>query len=138
MLFSSKFLFMFYIIILVKYIKASTDENKINYLEFPFKRNLSINDTSNPNIVIKNLFYNQIYINISIGSLKREIPFYIYLQQYANVVQSGNVIDSQVKGLFNESLSETYKIIKQCDSFVNGDMNKGILSLWRILGYVLY
>ena len=129
MFFSSKFLFMFNIIILVKYIKASTDENKINYLEFPFKRNLSINDTSNPNIVIKNLFYNQIYINISIGSLKREIPFYIYLQQYANVVQSGNVIDSQVKGLFNESLSETYKIIKQCDSFVNGDMNKGILSL---------
>ena len=97
-------------------------------MQFEFKRNLSLNETSNPNVVAKNLFYNQIYINMSVGSLKQEIPFYIYLHQYPCVIEPSNITIGQVKGLFNESLSETYKIIKDYDYFVNGDMTKGILS----------
>ena len=129
MVLSHKFLILLYIIILVRFNESSLEENKINYLEFPFKTNFTINDTSDPNIIAKNLFYNQIYINISVGSSKQEIPFYLHTQQYPCVIQSAIVDASQVKGFFNESLSDTYKVIKGYNTFSHGDMYKSILAL---------
>ena len=128
MLLSKGFLIIFCILISIKCNEPFLNENNINYLEFEFRRNLSFNETSEPNIVIKNLFYNQIYINMRIGSSKQEIPFYIHLHQYPSVIESANISSDQVKGLFNESLSETYKIIKNYDYFAGGDMTKGVLS----------
>lgn len=104
-----------------------SNENSIKYIEFPFQRNLTLNETMEPEIIFKELFYNQIYINLKVGSNKKEIPFYIYLQQFPFVVQSSNVNDDQVVGLYNESSSKTYKMIKS-EYFVMGDTTNVILS----------
>ena len=80
------------------------------------------------NITFKNLFYNQIYITLKIDSLNKKIPFYLYLQQFPFIIESSNVSDSQVKGLYDESLSKTYQKLKEYEYFVGGDMEKGILS----------
>ena len=103
-------------------------ERVIKYLEFNFQRNLTLNESMGPEIVFNNLFYNQIYINIEVGSTKKIIPFYIYLQQYSFVIQSSNVNQDQVKGLYNESTSQTYEKLEEQFHFVGNDMSKGILS----------
>ena len=108
--------------------KKPSEEVTIKYLEFLFQRNLSLKDTMEPNITFKNLFYNQIYINLKIDSLNKEIPFYLYLQQFPIIIQSSNVSDSQVKGLYEESSSKTYQKLKESEYFVGGDMERGILS----------
>ena len=103
-------------------------EGVIKYLEFDFQRNITINDPMQPEILFKNLFYNQIYINIEVGSTKKIIPFYIHLQQYTFVIQSANVNNDQVKGLYNESASQYYEKIEGHSYFVSNDMSKGSLS----------
>jgi len=118
-------LIIFLNIILSKFFYSK--EKLIKYLEFPFERNLTLNETMNQSLIFKNLFYNQIYINLKVGSNKKEIPFNIYLQQFPIIIQSANVDNNQVKGLYNESISETYELIKN-DYFVGGDMRIGILS----------
>ena len=105
----------------------NSEEIEIKYLEFSFERNLTLNESIEPEILFKSLFYNQIFINLKVGANKIEIPFYIYLQQYHFVVQSANVDNGQVKGLYNESSSISYQKIKD-DYYALGDMNKGIIS----------
>ena len=61
-------------------------EEEIKYLEFDFQRNITINESMEPEIIFKNLFYNQIYINIEVGSTKTIVPFYIHLQQYTFII----------------------------------------------------
>ena len=46
-------------------------EGVIKYLEFDFQRNITINESMEPEIIFKNFFYNQIYINIEVGSIKK-------------------------------------------------------------------
>ena len=103
-------------------------EELIKYIEFDFQRNITINESMEPDIIFKNLFYNQIYINIEVGSTKKIIPFYIHLQQYTFIIQSSNVNQDQVKGLYNESTSQDYEKIEEHSYFVCNDMAKGILS----------
>jgi len=110
------------------YLIFALDDENIKYLEFSFKRNLTINDSLKPEQLIKTLFYNQIYVNIKIGSTKKEIPFYLYLQQYPLVIQSSNVTNKQVKGLYNQSESNTYEAIGREESFIVDDMSYAILS----------
>ena len=107
--------------------KTLNDEN-FKYLEFSFRRNLTIKDTLKPEELIKTLFYNQIYVNIKVGSNKKEIPFYLYLQQYPLVLQSSNVAANQVKGIYNESDSDSYEEIGKKDSFIVDDISYAILS----------
>ena len=106
--------------------KKLNDENK--YLEFSFKRNLTISNSLKPEELMKTLFYNQIYVNIKVGAAKKEIPFYLYLQQYPLVIQSSNVEEKQVKGIYNESESNTYEKIGKMDSFIVDDMSYAFLS----------
>ena len=103
-------------------------EGIIKYLEFDFQRNITINESMEPEIIFKNFFYNQIYINIEVGSVKKIIPFYIYLQQYTFILQSSNVNQDQVKGLYNESISQDYEKIEEHSYFVCNDMAKGVFS----------
>ena len=110
------------------YLIFALDDENIKYLEFSFKRNLTINDSLKPEQLIKTLFYNQIYVNIKIGSTKKEIPFYLYLQQYPLVIQSSNVTNRQVKGIYNHSESKTYEAIGREESFIVDDMSYAILS----------
>ena len=105
------------------------DSDNIKYLEYSFKRNLTINELLKPESFFKNYFYNQIYINIKIGSNKLEIPFYFYLQQFPLVIESSNVIQSQVKGIYNELESKTYNSIKEENLFTLGDLYKANLTV---------
>ena len=98
------------------------------YIEYPFSRNLTINTNMSPNIIFKNLFYNLIYIKLELGTNKSEIPFYLYLQQYSIIIQSSNVESSQVKGLYDETSSNTYAKLKNKTTFSISDMEEGILS----------
>ena len=126
-------LYFIYLLILINYLNLKfsfsflSDEKIIKYLEFDFERNLTLNETMNSSLILKELFYNQIYINLKIGSNKKTIPFYIYLQQFPLIIQSSNVDNNQVKGLYNETISETFELIK-VQYFFSGDMKKGILS----------
>ena len=103
-------------------------EGVIKYLEFDFQRNITLNESMEPEVIFKNLFYNQIYINIEVGSAKNVIPFYIHLQQYTFIIQSSNVNQDQVKGLYNESISQTYEKLEEHSYFVSNDMTKAVLS----------
>ena len=127
-------LYFIYLFILIIYLNLMfskslySDEKKIKYLEFNFERNLTLNETMNSSLILKDLFYNQIYINLKIGSNKKIIPFYIYLQQFPFIIQSSNVDNNQVKGLYNETKSQTYELINKEEYFYSGDMKKGTLS----------
>ena len=125
-------LFFYILSIIISIFNSETIKEKgegvIKYLEFDFQRNITINDSMQPEILFKNLFYNQIYINIEVGSTKKIIPFYIHLQQYTFVIQSANVNNDQVKGLYNESASQYYEKIEGHSYFVSNDMSKGSLS----------
>ena len=106
------------------------DSESIKYLEYSFKRNLTINDTLTPEEFFLTYFYNQIYINIKVGSNKAEIPFYFYLQQYPLVLQPANGNEDQVKGKYDEEKSSSYEPLNkdEIQTFENGDLLKGILS----------
>ena len=62
---------------------------------------------------------------MKVGSQKIEIPFYFYLQQYSFIVQSSEVSNDEVKGLYNESCSTTYKVEYPKESFTVIDMYEG-------------
>ena len=100
----------------------------IKYLEYSFERNLTKVKSLSPDKFFQEYFYNQIYINIKVGSDKIEIPFYIYLQQFPCVIESSNVSISQVKGKYNEQKSKTYKATKNEQSFTLGDLETAIFS----------
>jgi hypothetical protein len=129
-IFLNLLLFSFYLILALdeQNRKKIVNNENIKYLEFSFKRNLTINDSLKPEELIKTLFYNQIYVNIKIGTNKKEIPFYLYLQQYPLVIQSSNVSNKQVKGIYNKSESDTYEAIGKEESFIVDDMSYAILS----------
>ncbi len=114
-----------YIIIKAKEINNSSESLK--YMEFHFKRNLTYPSELNSSSFFKTYFYNQLYVNIKVGSNKQEIPFYFYLQQFPLTIKSSNVKKGEVKGIYNESISTTYESIKK-DSFSQGDLSEGILS----------
>jgi hypothetical protein len=97
-------------------------------MQLNFKRNLTYPKELTPLSFFKTYFYNQLYVNIKVGSNKQEIPFYFYLQQFPLTIKSSNVKKSEVKGIFNESLSSSYKSFNQ-DSFSQGDLAEGILSV---------
>ena len=121
-----KIFILFYMIKIYFFLNKNT--NKFKYLEYSFKRNLTINDLFTPEDFFKIYFYNQIYINITVGSNKSIIPFYFYLQQYPFVIESSNVSESQVKGLYNEMESKTYKSKSDENTFILGDLYKAYLS----------
>ena len=100
----------------------------IKYLEFSFIRNITKNESLEPEKFFNEYFYNQIYILIAVGSQKIKIPFYFYLQQFPLVIQSSNVSNSQVKGIYNEQDSKTYKAIKTEQTFTLGDLETAIFS----------
>lgn len=101
----------------------------IKYLIFSFNRNLTIKESFKSEEILKELFYNQIYINIKVGSQKKDIPFYLYLEQYSLAIESKNVSTDQVKGIYDESESNTYEDLKESEPpFIVGDISKAILS----------
>ena len=102
--------------------------NNDKYLEFSFERNYTLPKLISAEELFKSLFYNQIYIKIRAGSQKIEIPFYLYLQQYSFIIQSSEVSNEQVKGLYNELKSSTYISSNKIDTFMVMDMSEGILS----------
>ena len=105
------------------------DDKDKKYLIFPFKRNLTSSKSMTPEQFFITEFYNQIYINMYVGSNKQNIPFYLYLQQYPTVLQSSNAKKGEVKGIYNELKSNTYKkLSKEAIEFEEGDLVKGILS----------
>ena len=122
------FFFLLYIKLYSNLISNNLKEvGNIKYLEFSFKRNITSEETSNPKEFFKKYFYNQLYINLNVGSNKKEIPFYFYLEQFPIVIQSSNVSNSQVKGIYNESQSSTYIPIST-QTFTLGDLDYAIKS----------
>ena len=110
-------------------LNAEQNDNKtIKYLKFPFKRNLTLNNSMTPKQFFSTIIYNQIYIELIVGSNKQKIPFYLYLQQYHLVLQSSNSQKGEVKGIYDESKSSTYKAIEEENNFKYDDLVKGILS----------
>ena len=128
--------FIYLLNILNAFIFASKDKvsnnleksKSIKYLEFSFIRNITKNESLEPEKFFNEYFYNQIYILIAVGSQKIKIPFYFYLQQFPLVIQSSNVSNSQVKGIYNEQDSKTYKAIKTEQTFTLGDLETAIFS----------
>ena len=128
-----KFLLLLFKLILINSLisplNAEQDNNKtLKYLKFPFKRNLTLNDSTTPKQFFLTSIYNQIYIELIVGSKKQKIPFYLYLQQYYLVLQSANAQKGEVKGMYDESKSDTYKAIEGKTNFEHEDIVKGILS----------
>ena len=118
-------LYSLYIVIKAKEINNLSETLK--YMELKFKRNLTYPEELTPLSFFKTYFYNQLYVNIKIGSNKQEIPFYFYLQQYPLTIKSSNVKKGEVKGIYNETTSTSYKSFKE-ESFKHGDLSEGILS----------
>ena len=111
------------------HLKCQNEESEPpKFLEFPFKRNLTRNDKLTPEEFFKTYFYNQLYINLKVGSNKLEIPFYFYLHQYPVVLQPKNVKENEVKGKYDETESKSYKPLNEEETFNYGDLYKGILS----------
>ena len=119
-------LFLFFT--LINSLNDSPKDETIKYLEFPFKRNLTLNDSMTPKQFFEASLYNQIYIDLVVGSNKQKIPFYLYLQQYPLVLQSSNANKGEVKGIYDELKSKTYKAIEEESDFQNEDLVIGMLS----------
>ena len=121
----------FFYLFFFLYIKASSNNLKqvgnIKYLEYTFKRNLTIDKSLGHEEFFNKYFYNQLYINLKVGSNKVEIPFYLHLEQYSVVIQSLNVSKSQVKGIYDESMSSTFTP-KYPQTFTLGDLEYAIKS----------
>ena len=99
-----------------------SSKNDLKYLDLEFERNLTLGDSFTPEEFYKHNFYNQIFVKMKVGSEKQEIPFYLYLRQYSFSIQSANSNDKEVKGIYNELKSGTYKLIES-QSFNNKDYN---------------
>ena len=113
--------------LLINSLEDSQQNKTIKYLKFPFQRNLTLKDSMTPKQFFEISLYNQIYIDLIVGSNKQKIPFYLYLQQYPLVLQSSNAKSGEVKGIYDETKSKTYKEIKE-EEFENEDLVKGMLS----------
>ena len=123
------FTFFFGLSLLITLTNSIEDDNDKKYLIFPFKRNLTSSKSMTPEQFFITEIYNQIYINMFVGSNKQNIPFYLYLQQYPTVLQSSNAKKGEVKGIYNELKSNTYKkLSEKVVEFEKGDLVKGILS----------
>ena len=123
------FTFFFGLSLLITLTNSIEDDNDKKYLIFPFKRNLTSSKSMTPEQFFITEIYNQIYINMFVGSNKQNIPFYLYLQQYPTVLQSTNAKKGEVKGIYNELKSNTYKkLSEKVVEFEKGDLIKGILS----------
>lgn len=118
----------FFVIFNILIILIKTGEENKKYLEFSFKRNLTLSNTMSPLNLFESLFYNQIFLNLKVGSQQIEIPFYLYLQQYSFIIQSLKVPEDQVKGIYDNTKSKTYSSLAQKESFITMDMSEGILS----------
>ena len=114
--------------LLINSLEDSQQNKTIKYLKFPFQRNLTLKDSMTPKQFFETSLYNQIYIDLIVGSNKQKIPFYLYLQQYPLVLQSSNAKSGEVKGIYDETKSKTYKEIKEENDFKNEDLEKGMLS----------
>ena len=115
--------------LLIYLINSATGNNeKEKYLTFSFQRNLTLKDSMGPEQVFIELLYNQIYINLKVGSEKQEIPFYLYLQQFPLVIESSRPNKGEVKGIYDEKSSSTYRALEDEVVFDKGDLVKGILS----------
>ena len=90
----------------------SSNAEDLKYLVFDFDRNITLKEQFTPSEFYEKLFYNQIYVKMKVGSKKQEIPFYLYLRQHSLIIQSANSKNGQVKGIFNELESDSYKFIK--------------------------
>lgn len=120
---------LFLLFILFTSSKSDENNNKtIKYLSFPFKRNLTLGNSLTPKQFFQTIIYNQIYIELTVGSKKQKIPFYLYLQQYPTVLQSANAKSDEVKGIYDEANSDTYKEIEEETNFEYEDLVKGMLS----------
>ena len=97
--------------LLINSLTDSQQNKTIKYLKFPFQRNLTLKDSMTPKQFIEASLYNQIYIDLIVGSNKQKIPFYLYLQQYYLVLQSSNAKSGEVKGIYDETKSNTYRAI---------------------------
>ena len=99
------------------------------YLIFSFKRNLSLSNSATPEEFFKTMFYNQIYVNMTVGSQKQNIPFYLHLQKYPLVLQPSIIkSEKEVKGIYDYINSNSYKNIEKEKEFKYSDLIKGILS----------
>ena len=124
------------IISLFVLISSENDNSNLKYLLFQFKRNLTLAKSFTPEEFYNKMFYNQIYLNIKVGSKQQEIPFYLYLRQYSFIIQSANAKKGEVKGKFNELESKTYKKIRteefkdnidyDADELVEADVSEDI------------
>ena len=125
------FAFQFFLII-CSLSSLENNEDKVEskkYLIFPFKRNLSLSESATYKEFFKTMFYNQIYINMTVGSQKQNIPFYLYLLKYPLVLQPSNIkTKGEVKGIYNHKNSQSYKELEGEKEFRYGDLQKGILS----------
>ena len=121
-------LFLLYSIVNSLNANENNNNKTIKYLKFPFKRNLTLNDSMSPKQFFLTTIYNQIYIELIVGSKKQKIPFYLYLQQYYLVLQSSNAQKGEVKGIYDELKSDTYKAIEGETNFEHEDLVTGILS----------
>ena len=125
------FLYLLSVIIISIYnkkLKQLEESEDKKYLEYSFKRNLNLKNNIEPLEFFTTYFYNQLYINMKVGSKKVEIPFYFYLQQYPFTLQSSNVDEKQVKGIYDELKSTTYEKLEESKYFEKGDLEEGILS----------
>lgn len=119
------------LLLFILFTSSKSDENNnktIKYLSFPFKRNLTLGDSLMPKQFFQAIIYNQIYIELTVGSQKQKIPFYLFLQQYPMVLQSANAKKDEVKGIYDETKSNTYRSIEEETKFEYEDLVKGMLS----------
>ena len=103
-------------LLFILFTSSKSDENNkktIKYLSFPFKRNLTLGNSLTPKQFFETIIYNQIYIELTVGSKKQKIPFYLYLEQNPLVLQSANANKGEVKGIYDETKSDTYKAIEE-------------------------
>ena len=124
----NRLLLLFELFILFLLASSLKEEGELKYLTFDFYTNLTLNNSMKPIQFFQTAFYNQIYINLKVGSTKQNIPFYLYLQQYPLVLQSSNAKKGEIKGIYDENKSDKYRKISEEKEFISGDLVKGILS----------
>ena len=124
----NRLLLLFELFILFLLTSSLKEEGGLKYLTFDFYTNLTLNNSMKPIQFFQTAFYNQIYINLNVGSTKQNIPFYLYLQQYPLVLQSSNAKKGEIKGIYDENKSDKYRKISEEKEFISGDLVKGILS----------
>ena len=98
-----------------------------SYIILPFKT--QINETQLKKDFISSKFYNDIYVNIKVGSNKQEIPIQIRLHSYSFYIIN-DLYDGEYKiQKYESSKSKTYESLKKLDSlFYSDDFTRGSIS----------